>query len=144
MKLLTDILYKVRIEQVVGSTHLAITSICFDSRKAEKLGMFVAIKGELSDGHSYITQTIQSGCVAIICEELPTDIVEGVTYIKVKNSQAALAVVAANFYNHPSQNLKLIGITGTNGKTTSVTLLYKLFSSLGYKTGLISTVKNQI
>ena len=144
MKLLTDILYKVRIEQVVGSTHLAITSICFDSRKAEKLALFVAIKGELSDGHSFISSSITKGCIAIICEDLPTDVTEGVTYIKVKDSQAALAVISANFYNHPSQRLKLVGITGTNGKTTSATLLFRLFTALGYKCGLISTVKNQI
>lgn len=144
MKLLTDILYKVRIEQVVGTTHLAIASICFDSRKADKHGIFVAIKGELSDGHSYIQQVIEKGCIAIICEELPAEIVDGVTYIRVKNSSAALAVISANYYNHPSQKLKLVGVTGTNGKTTTATLLFKLFSSLGYKSGLISTVKNQI
>jgi len=144
MKLLTEILYKVRIEEVVGSTHVAISTICFDSRQAEKFGLFVAISGTQSDGHKYISQVIDKGCNTIVCEILPDEIDEKVTYIKVKNSQAALAVMAANYYNYPSRKLKLIGITGTNGKTTSATLLYKLFSALGYKTGLISTVKNVI
>jgi UDP-N-acetylmuramoyl-L-alanyl-D-glutamate--2,6-diaminopimelate ligase len=144
MKLLTEILYKVRIEEVVGSTHVAISTICFDSRQAEKFGLFVAISGTQNDGHKYISQVIDKGCNTIVCEILPDEIDEKVTYVKVKNSQAALAVMAANYYNYPSRKLKLIGITGTNGKTTSATLLYKLFSALGYKTGLISTVKNVI
>ena len=144
MKLLTEILYKVRIEEVVGSTHVAISTICFDSRQAEKFGLFVAISGTQNDGHKYISQVIDKGCNTVVCEILPDEIDEKVTYVKVKNSQSALAVMAANYYNHPSRKLKLIGITGTNGKTTSATLLYKLFSALGYKTGLISTVKNVI
>lgn len=144
MKLLTDILYKVRIEEVIGSTHVAISSICFDSRKAEKFALFVAISGTQNDGHLYIDQVIEKGCNTIICEKMPDLIIENITYIKVKNSQAALSVLAANYYNHPSSKLKLIGITGTNGKTTSVTLLFKLFTALGYKCGLISTVKNVI
>jgi UDP-N-acetylmuramoyl-L-alanyl-D-glutamate--2,6-diaminopimelate ligase len=144
MKLLTDILYKVRIEEVVGSTHVAISNISFDSREVEKFGLFIAISGTQNDGHKYIAQVIEKGCNTIVCEVLPAEINDKITYVKVKNSQAALAVMAANYYNHPSRKLKLIGITGTNGKTTSATLLYKLFSALGYKTGLISTVKNVI
>jgi len=144
MKLLSDILYKVRIEQVIGSTHLAISNICFDSRQAEKFGVFVAISGTQNDGHKYIDDVITKGCNTIICEILPASFVENITYVKVQDSQVALTVLAGNFYNHPSTKLKLIGVTGTNGKTTSVSLLYKLFTQLGYKCGLISTVKNII
>lgn len=144
MKLLSEILYKVRIDEVIGSTHLAIESIQFDSRKVDKLGVFVAIKGEVTDGHAYIQQTVEKGVVAVVCEVLPEIINESITYVKVKNANEALAYMANNFYDNPSEKIKLVGITGTNGKTTSVTLLYNLFKNLGYKVGLISTVKNCI
>ncbi len=144
MKLLKDILYKVRLIEVNGSTNLAITAISFDSRKIEKDSLFVALKGTQSNGHKYIDDTIAKGAVAILCEELPKNINEKITYIKVKDTSAELGIVASNFYDNPSEHIKLIGITGTNGKTTTVTLLFNLFKKLGYKTGLISTVKNQI
>lgn len=144
MKLLKDILYKVRIIEVVGSTNVAITGISFDSRKIEKDSLFVAIKGTQSDGHKYIDDTITKGAIAILCEELPEDRNEKITYIKVSDTTAALGIVAGNFYDNPSESLLLVGVTGTNGKTTTVTLLFSLFKKLGYTVGLISTVKNQI
>jgi UDP-N-acetylmuramoyl-L-alanyl-D-glutamate--2,6-diaminopimelate ligase len=144
MKLLKDILYKAGLIEVAGSTNVAITAITFDSRKIEKDSLFVAVKGTLSDGHKYIDDTISKGAIAILCEEFPIAINEKVTYIKVKDTTLALGVVAANFYDNPSEKLKLVGVTGTNGKTTTVTLLFNLFKKLGYKTGLLSTVKNQI
>jgi|ERR1019366_8576996 UDP-N-acetylmuramoyl-L-alanyl-D-glutamate--2,6-diaminopimelate ligase len=144
MKLLKDILYKVRIVEVIGSTNVAITAISFDSRKIEKDSLFVATKGTQSDGHKYIEETISKGAIAVLCEELPKKINEKITYIKVSDTTAALGIVASNFYDNPSESLLLVGVTGTNGKTTIVTLLFNLFKKLGYKAGLISTVKNQI
>lgn len=144
MAILKDILYTVALEQVTGTTELAIATIQFDSRKVKAGDLFVAVKGTLSDGHGFIHECIQKGAVAIICEVMPTVFNNGVTYIKVSDSAIALGVVAANFYQHPSKKLKLVGVTGTNGKTTVATLLYKLFRELGFKVGLISTVENQI
>lgn len=144
MIILKDILYKVAIESVKGSTDLAIKSIDFDSRKIENQDLFVAIRGTLADGHNYITKAISLGAVAVVCEVLPENLDSGVTYIQVKDTNKALAYLAANFYGNPSQELKLVGITGTNGKTTVATLLYQLFKKAGYKTGLLSTVKNMI
>ena len=144
MKLLRDILYKTRIEEVIGSTNVAIESICFDSRKVEKFSLFVAVKGTASDGHAFISLAVSSGAAAVLCEKIPDERDEKVTYIKVKDSSEALAYAAANFYDNPSEKLKLIGVTGTNGKTTSVTLLYNLFKLLGYKVGMLSTVNNYI
>ena len=118
MKLLRDILYKARIEEVIGTTNVAIESVCFDSRKVEKFGLFVAIKGAASDGHTFISLAVSLGAIAIVCEKLPDDCDEKVTYVKVKDSSEALAFVASNFYENPSEKLKLIGITGTNGKST--------------------------
>ncbi|MDF2437187.1 MAG: murE [Bacteroidota bacterium] len=144
MKLLKDILYKAGILEVSGSTNVAITALSFDSRKIEKDSLFIAVKGTLSDGHKYINDTILKGALAILCEEFPEEINEKITYIKVKDSTAAMGIVAANFYDNPSEKIKLVGVTGTNGKTTTVTLLFNLFRKLGYKVGLLSTVKNQI
>ena len=144
MKLLKDILYKVGLTEVIGSTNSAITAISFDSRKIEKDSLFVAVKGTLSDGHKYIDDTIAKGAIAILCEELPQNINEKITYIKVKDTTSALGIVAGNFYDNPSESLLLVGVTGTNGKTTTVTLLFDLFRKMGYKAGLLSTVKNQI
>jgi UDP-N-acetylmuramoyl-L-alanyl-D-glutamate--2,6-diaminopimelate ligase len=144
MKLLKDILYKAGLIELIGSSNVAIMAIGFDSRKVEKNSLFVAVKGTQSDGHQYIDQTISKGAIAILCEELPATLNKEVTYIKVKDTSIALGVVAANFYDNPSERLKLIGVTGTNGKTTTVTLLFNLFKKLGYKVGLLSTVKNQI
>jgi len=144
MKLLRDILYKTRIEEVIGSTHIAIESICFDSRKADTFSLFVATRGEATDGHHFINAAIEKGAIAVICEIIPENKEEKTTYIRVKDSSEALAIVSANFFDNPSEKLKLVGITGTNGKTTTVTLLYQLFKLLGYKTGMLSTVCNYI
>ncbi|MEX2597158.1 MAG: UDP-N-acetylmuramoyl-L-alanyl-D-glutamate--2,6-diaminopimelate ligase [Salibacteraceae bacterium] len=144
MKLLKDILYKAGIEEVIGNTHLAVEQICFDSRKAEKLSAFVAVKGTQTDGHEYIDKAIEKGSKIIVCEQLPFSLIDGVTYVKVKSSAEALGVMASNFYDNPSEKLKLVGVTGTNGKTTVVTLLHRLFKALGRKSGLISTVVNLI
>lgn len=144
MKLLSDILYKVRLEEIIGSTHFAISSVTFDSRKVKKDSLFVAIKGTASDGHTFIAKAIESGAIGIVCEDLPKERLETVTYIKVKNSSEALGYIACNYFDNPSEKLKLVGVTGTNGKTTTVTLLFNLFKSLGYPVGLLSTVQNKI
>ncbi|MEO8762484.1 MAG: UDP-N-acetylmuramoyl-L-alanyl-D-glutamate--2,6-diaminopimelate ligase [Bacteroidia bacterium] len=144
MRLLTDILYKAGLEEIIGTTNVAVSSITFDSRKIKKDSLFIAIRGTAVDGHHFITQAIETGAIAIVCEELPETQLENITYVKVKNANYALGIIAANFYDNPSQKLKLVGVTGTNGKTTTVTLLYNLFKSLGYTVGLLSTVKNKI
>jgi UDP-N-acetylmuramoyl-L-alanyl-D-glutamate--2,6-diaminopimelate ligase len=144
MKKLKDILYKVALVEVAGSTDETISSVQFDSRKVKEGTLFIAIKGLQTDGHKFIDQTIKSGATAIICEEMPEKRLDYITYVRVKDSSAALAIIAANFYDHPSSKLKLVGITGTNGKTTTATLLFKLFKGLGYKVGLLSTVRNYI
>ncbi len=141
MSILKDILYKVNINAVVGSTNIAINAIDFDSRNIVENDVFVAIKGTLTDGHKYIDVAVKQGAKAIICEALPTDLIDGITYIEVNNSNKALAIIASNYYDSPSDNLKLVGVTGTNGKTTVTTLLYQLFKNAGYKVGLLSTVK---
>jgi UDP-N-acetylmuramoyl-L-alanyl-D-glutamate--2,6-diaminopimelate ligase len=144
MKLLSQILYKARLEEVVGSTHVAIASVEFDSRKVKKDTLFIAVKGTATDGHTYIQTAIEAGAVAIVCETLPETKLDAVTYIKVKDSTYALGIVACNFYDNPSEKLKLVGVTGTNGKTTTGSLLFNLFRSLGYSVGLLSTVQNKI
>jgi len=144
MKLLKDILYKTGIEEVVGSTQVAIEKICFDSREVDKSSLFVAVSGTQVDGHQFISKTIEAGAVAIVCEVLPDNIVEGVTYVRVKNSALAMGFIAANFFGNPSSEIKLVGIMGTNGKTTTATLLHDLYSGLGHKAGLLSTVVNKI
>ncbi|MCF8276339.1 MAG: UDP-N-acetylmuramoyl-L-alanyl-D-glutamate--2,6-diaminopimelate ligase [Flavobacteriales bacterium] len=144
MKLLKDILYRAGIEEVVGSTNVAIENVCIDSRQAKKFSLFVAVKGTLTDGHEFIQKAIEQGSVAIVCEVLPDVLKKDVNYVQVKNSRYAAGVIASNFYDNPSRNLKLVGVTGTNGKTTTATLLYELFKGLGYKVGLISTVRNLI
>ena len=141
MKQLKDILYKVHIEAVHGATDITVSKIEFDSRKIELNDVFVAIRGTLSDGHDYIEKALSLGAIAVICEEFPSVIVNGVTYIKVKDSNEALAFLAANYYENPSENIRLVGVTGTNGKTTIASLLYQLFKKAGYKVGLLSTVK---
>lgn len=141
MIFLRDILYKVTIEKVVGSTSIAINNLEFDSRKVSLNDVFVAIKGSVSDGHQFVKKAAHQGALAIICEDLPEEIINGITYVQVADSHKALAIMAANFYGNPSQDLKLVGVTGTNGKTTISTLLYKLFKRAGFETGLLSTVK---
>lgn len=138
---LKDILYKVTINKVVGNTSVAINKLEFDSRSISLNDVFVAIKGTVSDGHEFIKKASDQGAISIICEEIPKKIINGITYIEVSDSQEALAIMAANYYNNPSEKLKLIGVTGTNGKTTITSLLYQLFKEAGFKVGLLSTVK---
>ena len=128
-------------EAVIGNTGVAVTNIHFDSRKVALNDVFVAVRGTISDGHQFIDTAVNQGALAIVCQEMPEKIVNGVTYVQVANSQKALAIMASNYYDSPSENLKLVGVTGTNGKTTVATLLYDLFSKAGFKVGLLSTVK---
>jgi UDP-N-acetylmuramoyl-L-alanyl-D-glutamate--2,6-diaminopimelate ligase len=141
MSILKDILYKVAIESVNGSTEIAIDKMDFDSRKIEANDVFIAIRGTISDGHDFIEKAIELGAIAIVCDTLPSILAKGVTYVCVKDTNAALAFMAANYFDNPSRNLKLVGITGTNGKTTIASLLYQLFKKAGFKVGLLSTVK---
>jgi UDP-N-acetylmuramoyl-L-alanyl-D-glutamate--2,6-diaminopimelate ligase len=138
---LKDILYKVTLNAVVGNTSVEIRNIDFNSKNIAKNDVFVAIKGSVADGHKYINAAINQGAVAVICETLPEELMNGVTYVEVDSSSKALAIMASNYYEEPSANLKLVGVTGTNGKTTIATLLYQLFKNAGYKVGLLSTVK---
>jgi len=144
MMVLPDILYKVSLRAVHGNMSAPIEDLQIDSRKVSSGTAFIAIKGALTDGHQFIDAALNKGATAIICETLPLTLADGVTYIEVENSAAAAGYMANNFYSQPSQKLKLVGVTGTNGKTTIATLLYKLFTALGYKCGLLSTVQNQI
>ncbi len=144
MKLLKDIIYKAGIEEIIGSTQVAIEKICFDSRQVERFSLFIAVSGTQVDGHQFIEKAITDGAIAIVCEIFPAVINEKITYVKVKSSSAALGVIAANFYDNPSSEIKLVGVTGTNGKTTTATLLHDLFTQLNYKCGLLSTVVNKI
>jgi len=144
MMLLQDILYKVNLRLVRGRLDIAISDVQSDSRKVKAGCAFIAVKGVHMDGHGFIENAIAIGAAAIICEQLPEAMNDGVTYVQVENSAAAAGYISHNFYGQPSEKLKLIGITGTNGKTTIATLLYKLFTALGYKSGLLSTVQNHI
>lgn len=142
--LLQELLYKVQIQQVIGSTNLEVNSIEFDSRKVKHGNCFVAVKGSSANGHQFIDAVCKSGAIAIVCEKLPEVLNDQVTYVVTLNSHQALAMMCCNFYNNPSQRLKLVGVTGTNGKTTVATMLHQLFMQLGYQVGLISTVENKI
>ena len=144
MALLKDILYKVPVRSVKGKLVTDITNLQIDSRKVTQGSCFIAITGSNVNGNTFIDNAIANGASVIICEQLPVTEDENVQYIVVENSAVASGVIAHNFYGQPSEKLKLVGVTGTNGKTTIATLLYKLFSSLGYACGLISTVQNQI
>mgnify|MGYP000005628637 FL=1 len=141
MKLLKDILYKVSVNAVYGDTNMEVTQIAFDSRTIKNGAVFVAQKGVSVDGHLYIDKAISLGATSIICEVLPEEMQRGITFIQVEDSNTTLAIIASNFYNNPSSKLKLIGVTGTNGKTTVASLLYQLLKKSGYKTGLLSTVQ---
>lgn len=141
MKLLKDLLYGVSITERIGGTQIAVSKICFDSREVSKDALFIAVRGTQVDGHNYIDKAIELGARSILCETLPDETKEKVSYIAVKDSAEALALIAANFYDNPSEKLRLVGITGTNGKTTTTSLLYQLFQQLGHKVGLLSTVK---
>ena len=142
--ILQDILYKVSIRSVKGNTNIDVKDLQIDSRKISKGSCYIAIKGVATDGHAFIDTSIDNGAVVIICEVLPPVLKENITYIEVDNSAIAAGYTGHNFYGEPSAKIKLVGVTGTNGKTTIATLLFKLFGALGYKCGLISTVQNQI
>lgn len=141
MILLKDILYKVTLESVTGNPAVPVNAIHFDSRKVSLNDVFVAIRGTQSDGHDYIEKAEAQGAIAIVCEQMPAKFVNGITYVQTSDTAHALALMASNFYENPSENLKLVGITGTNGKTTIASLLHQLFTKAGFKAGLLSTVK---
>ena len=141
MKLLREILYKVEINSVVGNTSLSINKIEFDSRLISDGDMYIAITGVNVDGHSFISQAIQNGANCIVCEKTPDNKTDGIVYVNVKSSRKALAIISSNYFDNPSSKLNLIGVTGTNGKTTIATLLFDLYTELEIKSGLISTVK---
>lgn len=142
--LLSDIIKGVRIEEVIGNVQRDIADVNIDSRRIGQDHLFVAMRGTQVDGHKYIPSAIEKGATAILCEELPETLTEGVTYLRVANSEEAVGPVATAFNNHPTDIVKLVGVTGTNGKTTIATLLYDMFRAMGYKVGLISTVCNYI
>ncbi|OFY19983.1 MAG: UDP-N-acetylmuramoyl-L-alanyl-D-glutamate--2,6-diaminopimelate ligase [Bacteroidetes bacterium GWF2_33_38] len=144
MKLLSDILKGVKSKQIIGDSNIQINLVCFDSRKVQADDIFVATRGSLTDGHNYIEKALELGAKTIVCEELPSNINKNICYILVHNSSEALGLMASNYFGNPSSKLNLVGITGTNGKTTTVTLLYKLFKELGYKVGLLSTISNYV
>lgn len=141
MKILKDILYKVPVNSVFGTTEIEVLGIAFDSRKVQNGFIYVAQKGILQDGHSFIESAVNKGATVIVCEKIPEVKSKEITYVEVEDSQKALAFISSNFYENPSSKLKLVGVTGTNGKTTVVSLLYQLFQKSGFKTGLLSTVK---
>lgn len=137
-------MYKSGILETKGMLDKYVPKIAFDSREVTKGSLFVAVQGTQVDGHRFIAQAIRSGAEIIVCEKLPGELSTEITYIKVADSSSALGYIASNYYDNPSENLKLVGVTGTNGKTTTVTLLYNLFETLGYKTGLLSTILNKV
>jgi UDP-N-acetylmuramoyl-L-alanyl-D-glutamate--2,6-diaminopimelate ligase len=141
---LQELLYGIAITNLIGATNREVRELVFDSRQVREGDVFFAIRGTLSDGHTYISSTVEHGAAVVICEQVPQDVKSSVTYATVADSAVALGLMAANFYGNPASKLQLIGITGTNGKTTIATLLFKLFRGLGYKSGLISTVQNHI
>ncbi len=142
--LLREVLYKVAIRSVVGATDREVSDVQVDSRKIKPGSVFVAVRGSATDGHEFIEKAVANGAIAIVCEEMPAKKQEEVVYVQAENSAAAAGIMAHNFFGKPSEKLKIVGVTGTNGKTTIATLLYKLFTVLGYKSGLLSTVDNHI
>lgn len=144
MKQIKEILTGIEVDSVIGTADRAISCIEFDSRKVRKDSLFIAVRGYKTDGHVFISSAIASGAIAVICEILPENPEERVCWIKTTDSAKALGLAACNFYGNPSYSLKLVGVTGTNGKTTIATLLYRMFIRLGYKCGLFSTVCNYI
>ena len=141
---LSELLRNVTTISLIGNSEADITGVDIDSRKVERGHLFVAIKGTQTDGHRFIPKAIASGATAVLCEDLPEERQEGVTYVKVASTEEAVGPVATMFYGEPSKHLKLVGVTGTNGKTTIATLLYNMFRKFGYKCGLLSTVCNYI
>ena len=142
---LKDLLYKTSLNSVVGNINsVSVSEVQFDSRKVNKGDLFVAINGVSVDGHLFIDTAIKKGAKSIVLETIPKNLVEGICYVEVENSSQALSVIASNYYNNPSEKIKLIGVTGTNGKTTIVSLLFQLFVNLGYQSGMLSTIHNKI
>ena len=141
---LNELLKKIQPVDIIGSTDKEIAGVCIDSRQTEQGYLFMAMRGTQTDGHTYIPAAIEKGAVAVLCEELPQELAGDVTYIRVKDSEEAVGVVATTFYGNPTDKMELVGVTGTNGKTTVATLLYHTFRYFGYKVGLISTVCNYI
>ena len=141
MKKLQDILYKVPIEGIFGNPKIEISSLSYDSRKIQQNGLFIAQKGIQLDGNKFIPEAIDKGAIAIVCESIPDLPNKDITFILVHNASKALGIISSNFYSNPSKEINLVGVTGTNGKTSVVWLLHELFSNLGYTSGLISTVK---
>lgn len=144
MNVLKDILYKVSLTATYGDMERRVSGLVFDSRKVQENYAFVAVKGTQVDGHDFISLALENGATTIICEQLPEVLATGVTYIQVVDSAKALGIIAANFYSNPSDKIKVVAVTGTNGKTSTVTLLHQLFVRMGYSTGLLSTVENKI
>lgn len=144
MALLKDILYKVHLRSVHGSTNVEVNGLQIDSRKVKQGTCFIAMKGVSADGHAFIAKAIEQGAVAVVCEDLPQELNNAVTYVEVKNSAEAAGYMANEFYGNVTAQMKVVGVTGTNGKTTIATLLFKLFSAMGYKCGLVSTVDYHI
>jgi UDP-N-acetylmuramoyl-L-alanyl-D-glutamate--2,6-diaminopimelate ligase len=141
---LQELLYKVSFVKIIGTTNVEVADIAFDSRKVKAASLFVALKGTQSDGHAYISQTIDAGAKVIVLEDMPANLDDNITYVKVVDSNIALGIIAANFYDNPSEKIKLVGVTGTNGKTTIVSLLTQLFSIMNVKVGMLSTIQNKI
>ena len=139
-----ELLGPVRATEIVGASEIEITGVNIDSRLVEPGHLFMAVRGTQTDGHAYIATAIEKGATAILCEEIPAELVAGVTYIVVTDSEEAAGKIATTFYNNPTSKIKLVGVTGTNGKTTIATLLYDTFRYLGHKVGLLSTVCNYI
>ncbi|HSI78161.1 MAG TPA: UDP-N-acetylmuramoyl-L-alanyl-D-glutamate--2,6-diaminopimelate ligase, partial [Lunatimonas sp.] len=144
MKLLKDILYKVSLISTKGDMEITVNNLVFDSRSVIPGDLFIAMRGTQVDGHDFIDNALELDASCVVCEVLPSDLKEEVTYVQVVDAAKALGMMAANFYNHPSSKLTLVAVTGTNGKTTMVTLLHQLFSEMGYRVGLLSTVENRI
>jgi UDP-N-acetylmuramoyl-L-alanyl-D-glutamate--2,6-diaminopimelate ligase len=144
VRLLKDILFRTRIQEVIGSTNVAVEHVAMDSRLVKPFSLFVAVSGTVVDGHEFITKAIESGATAIVCERLPENKNANVTYIKVSNSAEALGYIASNYYDNPSEKIEVVAVTGTNGKTTTATLLFSLIRKMGFKAGLLSTVENKI
>ncbi len=144
MKTISDILHDVDILEIKGNTNQPVLGISFDSRKVSNNFVFVAVRGVNSDGHDFVETAIINGATSVVCEEMPVNILTNICYIQVENTSRALGIISSNFFDNPSSKLKLIGVTGTNGKTTIVTLLHSLFMSLGYPSGMLSTIVNKI
>ena len=144
MKLLKEILYGTRIQDILGNTHVAIEDLAFDSRKVKAFSLFIAIPGVSVDGHDFIEQAAAQGATAIVCERLPEQRAEHITYVRVMDARIALGNIASKFYDDPSASMKVVAVTGTNGKTTTVSLLHRLFRSMDRRAGMLSTVENRV